>query len=177
MRSTGAAEPSGSITSGPTRRPPDRQRYPKEIMKKRLVVLLVVFMLLTIPLTILWPTEPLPSVGVPAPAEYVPHPHAALASSTAIYPTLISPSGLYRVGVDPANVVRLIIPTDDRFSTPDGISTSSSLADVEAISDAPTVPDGNFGYTVSLPSGWTARFDAADGAPEPDTLVASVFAR
>ncbi|WP_144060107.1 hypothetical protein [Rhodopirellula sallentina] len=146
-------------------------------MKKILLALVVVLSLLAVPIAIYWTTEPVPVLGVRAPAEYVPHPHGALASSTVVYPTLISPGGSYRVGVDSSNVVRLVFPTGDRFSTPDGVSTSSTLADVQAVSNSPVISDGKFGYTVCLPSGWIARFDAADGAPTPDTLVASVFSR
>ena len=132
---------------------------------------------LAIPLAIFWSHEPIPLVGTPLPPEFQPHPHGALASSTILYPTYISPSGKYRVGVDATNLVRLVIPTNDDFVTPDGISMSSTLTDVRAVSQLPLNADGNFGYTIQLSSGWTARFDSRGGPPGPDTHVASVLAR
>ena len=121
--------------------------------------------------------EPIPVVGTQLSSEFEPFPHGALASSTAIYPTHISPGGTFRVGVDATNIIRLVISTDEGFATPDGISSSSTLTDVQAVSQRPLNADGNFGYTVELPSGWTARFDARDAPLRPSTHVASVLAR
>lgn len=140
----------------------------------------VVITLLLVPIAIHWtrkPKEPTPVVGMPAPVGYTQHSHGALASSTAAYPTLISSDGSYRVGVDASNVVRLVIPISDHYTTPEGISTSSTFADVQHVSNSSVIPDGNFGYTVQLPSGWTARFDVAGGFPKANAVVASVFAR
>ena len=177
MACTGVGLASVLAMDNQSSRPGDAGRYPTEIMKKALVILLVSFLLFSIPIAIHWTREDAPMVGTSAPSEYIPHPHGALASSTLIYPTLISPSGTFRLGVDPANVVRLVIPTDEHFATPDGISTASSFADVQAITKLPAMPDGKFGYTVTLPSGWVARFDARYGTPEPTSQVASVFVR
>ena len=82
-------------------------------MKKLAIGMCVLGITLLIPLGISWTREPMPTVGNPLPPNFQPHPHGALASSTALYPTFVSPLGRYRVGVDAAKVVRLVIPMND----------------------------------------------------------------
>jgi hypothetical protein len=160
--------------------PADGRRYRTEDMKKLAIatfVLLCVTFAISLAVMRQGIHEPIPVVGTQLSSEFEPFPHGALASSTAIYHTYISPAGTFRVGVDATNIIRLVISTDDGFATPDGISSSSTLTDVQAVSQQPLIADGNFGYTIDLPSGWTARFDVRDAPPRPSTLVASVLAR
>lgn len=150
-------------------------------------LLLASFVLLSLLLSMLWApdsprrrrgiSEVAPAIGEPVPNDYASHPHGALASSTEIYPTMVSPGGTLRVGFDDSNMVRLVLATDDRFATPEGISISSSLEDVLAVSDFPVVNNGNFGFTVLLPSGWIALFASRAGAPNDGSRVQSVFLR
>lgn len=121
--------------------------------------------------------EVAPEIGEPVPADYVQHPQGALASSTEGYPTKASPGGTLRVGFDDSNVVRLVLATDDRFVTPEGISSYSSLKDVLAVSDYPVVKDKKFGFTVLLPSGWIALFESRAGFPTASSRVHYLFLR
>ncbi len=87
----------------------------------------------------------------------------------------------YTVATDNDGKVVYIGTSDPDFETDNGLRIGSTLQDVRSVTANRLLNEKGYGYTIHLPSGWTAGFfmgeHAADYEPTSESKVGWFFKR